>query len=228
MKKYKAVIFDLDNTLLNFDAAEEVALQMTFSSRGRELSEMELELYRQINDKQWGRMQKKLQSKEETVVKRFEEFAEKINLTGHDAAEINAQFLRHVTEPVEFEPHALHVLQTLTQRGYKLALLSNGIKSVQHVRLERSGLHQFFPVFVTSEETGWLKPDPRIFHETCARAKVKPSEAIYVGDSYEADVLGARAAHMDVIWYQKKEATAPPDDRSVPVIDDLRQLLSIL
>jgi HAD superfamily hydrolase (TIGR01509 family) len=97
------------------------------------------------------------------------------------------------------DPDAVPVLRELARRGVRLGVVSNADGRVR-AQLERAGLAPFFDVIVDSAEVGVSKPDPAIFRLAAARMGVAPGDAIYVGDIYQVDVAGARAAGMRALW----------------------------
>ena len=92
-------------------------------------------------------------------------------------------------------------LETLHNRGYSLGLISNTSddKNVQQL-IDRDDLRRFFVTIVTSAALGIRKPDTRIFKAALDQVKIKPGEAVMVGDMVDADVLGANLAGMYSIW----------------------------
>jgi putative hydrolase of the HAD superfamily len=100
--------------------------------------------------------------------------------------------------------HTAETLDELSRRGYRLAVISNADGRVESL-LDSVGLHRHFEFILDSHLVGIEKPDPRIFRLGAERLGVKPEEAVYVGDIYEIDVQGARAAGMrpiliDPLW----------------------------
>jgi HAD superfamily hydrolase (TIGR01509 family) len=86
-------------------------------------------------------------------------------------------------------------LAALRARGLTLVVVSNA-NGTLCAHMERTGLHQSFAHVVDSCEVGVEKPDPRIFHIALARAGARPETTIHVGDLYQVDVVGARAAGL--------------------------------
>lgn len=87
------------------------------------------------------------------------------------------------------------VLAGLKQRGLVLGLISNVDTDITST-LEELGLAPLLDVITTSLDTGYTKPQPEIFHEAVARAGVKAGEALFIGDQYQIDVLGAEKAGL--------------------------------
>jgi putative hydrolase of the HAD superfamily len=96
-------------------------------------------------------------------------------------------------------PDALTCLQSLQAAGLKLGLISNWDERLRNL-LPRLGLDGCFDVTVISCEAGCRKPDPAIFRRACAGLGVSPGQVLHVGDSWDLDVCGARAAGMQAAW----------------------------
>ena len=116
---------------------------------------------------------------------------------------------------------AAGTLETLRTRGYRLAVVSNADGRVRGL-LEEAGLLGYLEFVVDSAEIGVEKPDPRIFQAATARLDLPPSACAYVGDIYEIDVLGARAAGLTPILVGT--GFAPEDVRRVASLATLLDL----
>ena len=121
-------------------------------------------------------------------------------------------------------PDAVSTLEALRARGLRLVVLSNWDFSL-HEMLAKTGLDGLVDGAVSSAEYGIAKPDPAIFEHALALAGVTAGEAWHVGDSADADVVGARAAGVEPIYVARDDAPAP---RGVTVIDELGELLGLL
>ena len=95
-------------------------------------------------------------------------------------------------------PGAREVLGDLKGKGYQLGVISNSDGRLETL-LNEVGLAEYFSVIVDSHVVGFEKPDPRIFHWALERTGVTPNEAVYVGDFYSLDVVGARRVGLDAI-----------------------------
>jgi putative hydrolase of the HAD superfamily len=94
---------------------------------------------------------------------------------------------------------AVPLVRTLKRR-FKVGAVSNGLPDVQYHKLETLGLRDAFTCIVLSEESGIRKPDPEIFRRAADLLGVPPSTCLYVGDSYDSDIVGAKAAGMSTCW----------------------------
>ncbi len=200
MKTYKGFLFDADNTLFDYDAAEAQALDETFT---RWLPGVPRDVaraaYRVINTRYWAALEKGSVKMAELKVGRFAELLSAVHAPG-DPAVISAHYLAALGSTAILLPHAREVIQELSQRA-RLCLVTNGIASVQRGRLAVSGMADFFSAVLVSEELGIAKPDRRFFEQACAALGLPPADVLCVGDNPVADVGGAMAAGIDACWF---------------------------
>jgi len=111
-------------------------------------------------------------------------------------------------------------LARLKEAGLKLGVVSNSDGRVEQA-LQAAGLRQYFDVVIDSALIGVEKPDPRIFHAALDALGVAPEEALYVGDLYEVDVLGARAAGLDAVLLGEPEQMTELNCRITSSIPEL-------
>lgn len=127
-------------------------------------------------------------------------------------------------------PGALEAVRALAGLGIQLCVISNTGRSpgvVLRKVLDRYGLLSHFSVLTYSDEVGYRKPHPRIFHETLRRAGSDPAQAVHVGDNPVDDVVGAQGAGMRAIHFSPAGG-ASPSERADAVIRDLGQLPALL
>jgi putative hydrolase of the HAD superfamily len=93
----------------------------------------------------------------------------------------------------------------------RLAIITNGEGEPQRAKLAAIGLTGRFPVFVTSADVGMRKPDPEIFHHACDLLGVPPEHAAHVGDRLDLDAQGAAGAGLRGIWLDRTGAADAPD-----------------
>jgi putative hydrolase of the HAD superfamily len=216
MTNLDAVLFDLDDTLLDRRASFRAFADGFISERFTDGNlpdnrETMIALMEELDRGGYG----KKSALYETVV-------EKWNLRNETAEELTAAhyqaFARHVTP----DPDMAEVLDALAPR-YRLGLITNGSSEGQHAKLDRLGIRTRFSAVVVSGDVGIHKPDPRIFEMCLSALGVAPARAVYVGDHYENDVLGARGAGMRAIWYPND-----PKNADVPAVARLRDVLNLL
>ena len=145
-----------------------------------------------------------------------------------DLAGAVAQLFRVLSiERFRLYPESREVLETLAER-YRLALVSDSQALYIEPELRTTSLAELFEVVVISSELGYRKPDPRVFQNALARLGLAREEVVYVGDSWEHDMIGARDAGIRGIWVcRSQEQERAHGTPTVPVISDLRGLLPL-
>jgi putative hydrolase of the HAD superfamily len=141
---------------------------------------------------------------------------------------VNDRYLTRLSEIAILEENAYPVIETLFRKGFLLGLLSNGVKRVQERRVELSGLKPFFKHVLTSEEAGVGKPHPVIFRMMLERFGDQIGKAIYIGDSWEVDIIGAENAGLIPIWYHKNELLEPVKKTNVCTFSNWNQFIPLL
>jgi putative hydrolase of the HAD superfamily len=138
----------------------------------------------------------------------------------HKAADI-WRHIRGAPKRVMAYPDALPALKALSEDGLKLGVISNMGRELPDY-LDFTGLAQYVTVAVSSEEAGFAKPHPTIFEIALDRAQDRADEALFVGDSYEGDVLGSQSAGLHELFLQRDpEAKAPSDVPTVRLLTDV-------
>lgn len=197
---YKMYFFDLDHTILDFERSEVESLLELFRLRGIDLSDEQIDSYKEINTKWWGFLQQGKKTKDEVVVGRFEEYCDYIGVT-FNPEELNDEYLTRLSGKAYFLPGAKEFLITMRRHGKRMAIITNGVYRVQHNRFLTAGLHEFFEFSLSSEEAGAAKPNAEIFIEAMRMARVRSNEVVYIGDSLESDYEGSLNAGIDFIWF---------------------------
>ena len=97
-------------------------------------------------------------------------------------------------------------------RRFQLGIISNSSRDVQYRKLKTLDIKHLFDCIVLSEEVGIRKPDPKIFWRATTSLAREPEECLYVGDSYESDVVGAKKAGMRACWFNPDGLRLPQED----------------
>jgi HAD superfamily hydrolase (TIGR01549 family) len=118
---------------------------------------------------------------------------------------------------------AAHLLAAVRQRA-RVGIVSNNLLEEQEDKLRHCELDRHVDVLVVSEKVGVSKPDPRIFEVALQRLECSRTEAVMIGDSWEADIAGARAAGIRAIWFNPLAKPSPDPDARVPEIRMLEPL----
>jgi HAD superfamily hydrolase (TIGR01549 family) len=142
-----------------------------------------------------------------------------------------ATHMRELSKVVECPSHHAELLSDLG-RHYRLAVVSNfDYSPTCRAILEREGIAGLFDTIVISDEVGWRKPKPVIFETALGRMGLRPTEALFVGDRADIDVIGARAVGMPTAWINREASGLPdgiqPPDFEIRDLKELRAILSI-
>jgi HAD superfamily hydrolase (TIGR01662 family) len=122
--------------------------------------------------------------------------------------------------------HVRPTLEQLKAAGYRLALLSNR-RDPLHDEIERLGLSDLFEFVLAAGETGWWKPDPRIFKDLLQRLELEPQVSVYIGDNYFADIVGARAVGLQAVLIDRYHLYPNVNCPTLESIAELPALLAL-
>lgn len=221
--RYDTVFWDIDNTLLNFHAAQDRGIRMSLLRYGRQADDAELAAYDRINQKYWEMLERGEVTKEELEIGRFREFltaigAERIAVDRTDesfnraAKKINDEY----EETLAYEPvlmdGAAEICRTLKAMGVRQYAVTNGAPFVQRNKIMLSGLNEFFDALFISEELGCVKPNKEFFAEAVKQIPDYCAErTLIIGDSLTSDMRGGMNAGIDRCWYNPKHARCTVD-----------------
>lgn len=200
MKKYKTLLFDVDDTLLDFQKAERSALRMLFEEKGMSLtSEIEAQ-YKKINKSLWTAFEEGEINRDEVVNTRFsilfKEYGEEV-----DGILFENNYRSYLEEGNQLMEGALQFINQI-QSEYDLYIVTNGISKTQDKRLRNAGLHALFQDIFVSEDTGYQKPMKEYFDYVFERIpNFVLEEGLIIGDSLSADMKGGYVAGIDTCWF---------------------------
>ena len=221
------LLIDLDNTILDFDKAEAVALQKTLEMAGIRVTPEIIAQYSQINKNHWLRLERKELTRDQVKVGRFQVLFDELGIAA-DALLISMTYEKLLSVGHYFLPGALEAIQRLSRR-YRLFLASNGTASVQHSRLKSAELYPYFEKIFISQELGADKPAPEFFSRGIGQVEgFDPSQALMVGDSLSSDILGGIQAGIPTCWVNPQGKAAPADIRPTYEISSITELEALL
>ena len=187
----RTIFLDLDDTILDFQKGERMALRKTFDAMGISYDEAIIERYLQINYEHWRALERGEITRDQVLIGRFERLFEEmeIEVSANDAQDLYQKLLSYEHD---FLPGGKEMLDALTESGkYKLYMATNGIPEVQYPRIKDSGIGKYFEKIFISYEIGYPKPKIEFFEGCFAQIDgFKKDECIIVGDSLSSDIRG--------------------------------------
>ena len=199
--KYKFLLFDLDHTLLNFDAAEDIALTQLLEEEGVEDIQTYKDYYVPMNKALWKDLEQKKITKAELINTRFEKLFAHFGIE-KDGSYLAERYQFFLSKQGQTYLGVEDLLKNLIKQGYELYAATNGITYIQTGRLEQSGIKPYFKEIFISEQLHTQKPDA-LFYEKIGQqiAGFSKEKTLMIGDSLTADIQGGNNAGIDTIWY---------------------------
>ncbi len=209
--KIKHIFFDLDHTRWDFDRNSRLAFEALFRQYEIDLDLAEfLDVYEPINYAYWAKFRadeiSKLELRRGRLSDSFARFERSFS-----NAELDAMAETYIEELPKNNHLFDGVIRTLEDLcpNYELHIITNGFHGVQHNKLHKSGLMDYFNSVTTSEEVGLKKPHPVIFKRALEKARARADESLMVGDTFEADILGAEAVGMHTLLFNYWSTDVP-------------------
>lgn len=205
MKNYKHLFFDLDRTLWDFETNTaqvfaEIFTKHNLQNNFKNLQHFET-IYNKHNDVLWALYRESKIKKDVLRGLRFFNTLEEVGAANKETAEaIGHDYVRMGPEMTGLFPGTIEILEYLSKK-YKLYIITNGFKEVQHAKVERCGLSRFFVRVFTSEDIGIQKPRPEIFRFALSSVNAKKDESLMIGDDLEVDVMGAKRFGINQVWF---------------------------
>lgn len=225
--KYDYVLFDSDNTLLDFTGSQDKSFKEMIEKFGMEFSEDLYSRYKEINHGYWRRFEEGTISKEKLVTERFEVFFGEQGITV-DGSEVDKFYQNSLSHQHGLMPYAKEVCKELSKRT-KLSIVTNGVGTTANSRIGGTEIKEYIDKIVISEVVGFAKPDIEFFDAAFEIIGcTKNDKILIVGDSITSDIRGGINAGIDTCWYNFKNDITPEGTNINYVINDLRQLLDII
>lgn len=227
MNKYKYLLFDVDGTLLDFDKAEQYALEYTFRHYDISLTYEINQRYEEINKKLWKDFENGLIDKKTVVYSRFVLLFKEFNIPV-DGIAFEDDYQKALGQGYFVLPHTIEVLSALYQK-YPLYVVTNGVSQTQYSRLEGTDIKKYFQNIFVSEDIGHQKPSKEYF-DYCFKNidKIDLSKTLIIGDSLSSDIQGGINAGIDTCWFNPNHLDKPEAMSINYEIHDLRELLQLL
>ncbi|HGG1257572.1 TPA: YjjG family noncanonical pyrimidine nucleotidase [Streptococcus pyogenes] len=225
---YNFLFFDLDHTLLDFDAAEEVALTKLLEEYQVIDIKAYKDYYKPMNQNLWKQLEGGDISKADLVNSRFALLFAHFGVAV-DGRQLAEGYQKHLKDQGQVYAGAKELLADLTAQGYNLYAATNGIATIQQGRLQASGLAPYFKAIFISEQSGSQKPK-KAFYDWMTQqvSNYQPDQALMIGDSLSADVQGGINAGMDTLWYNPKHLLNNSPVHPTYEVSDYQALLNCI
>jgi len=192
--KYQAVIFDLDNTLLD---------------REKSIFNLSKKLHKKYVQPQYSQQQVFLNlitADGDGYQNRKDRYEHLLKVlpwsTTPSFGEYEEFWDSEFPKSSELMSGAIELLEFLQKLDYKLAIITNGKTSVQYCKIESTKIKKYFDVIHISDEVECKKPDKEIFYLTLKKLEINANQAIYVGDHPTNDIYGSINAGLQAIWIE--------------------------
>lgn len=221
------VFFDLDHTLWDFEKNSALTFERIFNKLNIYLNLDDfLKVYNGINHQYWKMYREDKISQEELrslrLIKTFQAIDFDFDPIKIDL--ISDLYILNLSSFSNLFEGAISLLEELQVR-YQLHIITNGFEAVQHHKINNSGLNSYFEKIFTAEKVGYKKPHPIIFKHALYQTNTLPKNSVMIGDSLEADILGALNIGMHAIHFNSHNET---QHNHCPMVLNLHQIRGII
>lgn len=200
LSKYDTLLFDVDDTLLDFNLAEAAALAHLFEQENIATTPMMIARYQEINEALWRAFERGEVTKNVLHNTRFSKFLKEFGMEV-DGEYFEMVFQKHLQNAHHYVEGAYELIAQLS-KNYDLYVVSNGKTMTQNKRLADANLAKYFKGIFISEQTGHQKPMPAFFEYVFARIEgLDKGKTLIIGDSLTSDIKGGLLAGIDTCWF---------------------------
>jgi len=225
--KISWLLFDIDNTLLDFNSASKAAFFNACKAHSLTCDDELYYRYKKINSQVWEEFERGDISALQLRSLRFERFFEAEQIEPCAPLVFNRGYLEHLVEASEYYHKVPQMLESW-KRQYKLSVVTNGLREVQRARLDKLDLSKHFDSIVVSDEIGCAKPSKDYFEYVFNNISnpAPKTETLIIGDSLKSDILGGINFGIKTCWLhhsRENETQLKPDFniRDIQALDNL-------
>ncbi|UOE40802.1 YjjG family noncanonical pyrimidine nucleotidase [Chryseobacterium suipulveris] len=205
--KIQHIFFDLDNTLWDHRKNAYLTLQEIYRRENvQEKHQLGFEDFHReyftINERLWAQIRDGEIDKEYLRKHRFYDSFLFFGIDDFDLAQVFEQnFLDEILNYNDLVEGSFEILEYLSEKNYRLHILSNGFKEVTSKKCELSGIKNYFETITSADEINIRKPQPEIYEYALKKAGASAEEAVMIGDDWIADVEGAKSFGLKVVFF---------------------------
>lgn len=209
-KNIRHIFFDLDDTLWDLRKNSYEGMKIALKTHGIILNEESfnrfINTYVNFNKLAWEAYYMNKISKEDLRYKRFEWTLENFGIFNNDLTKKLAETYMEITpKGKNLVEGCLKVLNFFSSKNYNLYIMTNGFPEVQYIKLQSSGIIDYFNNIFISDNIGYRKPDIEMYKYCEIATNAKPEECLMVGDQFETDIKGAENAGWNSVWLNRSE-----------------------
>lgn len=221
------VFFDLDHTLWDFEKNSALTFEKIFEDNSIDvmLSKF-LEVYIPINLQYWKLYREERVTKAELRYQRLKKAFDGLGvlITDELIYILSEAYIENLSSFNHVFPGTIDILEYL-KPNYRLHIITNGFEEIQEKKMKSSHIRPYFEVIINSEMAGVKKPNPKIFELALNEAKVKAENTLMIGDSLEADIIGAKNLGFNVLHFNSHQE---PKHEICEMIHNLDEIKSFL
>lgn len=227
--KISCLLFDFDNTLVDFSGAAKSALWDSFKDVGVNCTEEIYSIYQVVNHEHWQAFEQGKLDAKNLRHRRFEALFRQIDTPDLDPYSFSKEFLQHlIMNSLAYE--GVKDLLDRLKEDYVLGLVTNGLKEVQRPRLHRLNMTHYFDSIIVSDEIGVAKPQEEFFtyaYDSLPKSFEK-DEIMIIGDSQNSDILGGNNFGIKTCWISHGREGNPEiaADFEIDQVDEIEGILS--
>lgn len=221
------ILWDIDGTLMDFKASEKKAIKAAFADFDIDITEEQIALYSEINDKCWKMYEKGEIERKDVFTRRFYELFE-VTKFSCDVEKLNDTYLTYLGEKYVLYPDTIPVLSSLKGK-VRQYIVTNGHVKPQTMKIKDSGLGDIVDGVFVSDAVGCPKPEKEYF-DYCFRkiGNVDKAKTIIIGDSLTSDMLGGNNAGIITCWFNPGGAENKTGAKIDYEIKSIKEIYKIL
>lgn len=219
--KISDIFFDLDHTLWDFEKNSALAFEAILKKHNINVDIEEfVALYVPINTKYWKLYQDDEVTQEQLRYGRLKDAFDALNYTVSDDLIylLSEEYITYLPQYNHLFEGTIELLDYLKPK-YKLHIITNGFNQIQYNKLKNSNIAHYFETVTNSENAGYKKPSPHIFHYALDLAKSNKDTSIMIGDNFEADIQGALNVGIDAIMF---------NEHKIEIAENIKQVNNLL
>ena len=223
------ILWDLDGTLLDFEAAEKICIPLCLKKQGASLDKLDFERYKVINRGYWKNLELGKITKEELYPGRFRDWFMEMGYENLDPVKMNEDYQIALGDNPVFVEGAMETLRLLREKGYRQYIVTNGSFVAQDGKLKKSGIIDVVDGVFVSEVIGTPKPQKEFF-DYCEKhiEGYDCDRTVIIGDSLSSDIAGGNNAGIKTIWFNPDGREKKRNVEITEQVDALKHIPALL